>query len=116
MDVVAGEAFPAVNRHQASTALASKAVFERVQQGILTVIADELEVGEEVEPVFRPVALCEMLERCTRVRRAFEAVLDCLIPQQLAAILHPGAEFTPGATAGTVCKLATLARDLVQIG
>jgi len=63
MDVIASEALPAVNRSQTSAALAGVAVLERIQQHVLVLISDELEVGKEVQPIFRPVALCEMPER-----------------------------------------------------
>jgi hypothetical protein len=62
MDIIAGEALPAVHRSQTSASLAGVAVLERIEQHVLVLISDELEVGKEVQPVFRPVALGKMLE------------------------------------------------------
>lgn len=80
MDIIAGEALAAVHRSQTSASLAGMAVLERIEQHILVLISDELEVGKEVQPIFRPVALGEMLEWLAWVCRALEAVLDGLIP------------------------------------
>jgi hypothetical protein len=115
VDVIAGEALATVNRSQPATLPAGIAVVERIEQGILTLVADELEILQEIQPVFRAIHGGEMLEPLARVRGALAAILDRVIQQELALLLQESAALVPGPAARTVGELATLARDLIYV-